>query len=119
MDQARLNILESLFHEAMALAPPQRAAFADLACSGDEPLRQVLRAWLDEAQSVPAHAAAVVAAPLPIMTATTTNSLHDALTTAPPQAVVETDDIPPARHGFCRYRIEDQGISDCQVKGVR
>lgn len=93
MNQERLNLLENLYQEALALAPEQRAAFADLACNGDAALREVLQAWLAQA---PTATAAVAVAPLTTVAVATGSLASARATNAQPTAAL-TADAPPAR----------------------
>ncbi|NOT59339.1 MAG: protein kinase, partial [Acidobacteria bacterium] len=87
MNQERLNLLETLYQEALALAPDQRAAFVELACGGDDGLREMLQAWL--AQAAPVAALTTMAA--------TTGSVAVALPTNAQPTVGSTADAATAR----------------------
>ncbi len=89
MNQERLNLLENLYQEALALAPEQRAAFVDLACGSDAALREVLQAWL--AQAAPVAVAALTTAGV------ITGSVAVALPTNAQPTAGSTADAAPAR----------------------
>jgi serine/threonine protein kinase/tetratricopeptide (TPR) repeat protein len=89
MNQERLNLLENLYQEALALAPDQRAAFVELACGSDAALREVLQAWL--AQAAPVAVAALTTAGV------TTGSVAVALPTNAQPTAGSTADAAPAR----------------------
>ncbi len=97
MNHERLNLLENLYQEALALAPDQRPAFVELACGGDVALREVLQAWLAQAAPVAVVAALTTAAVSTgsVSVAVPTNAQPTAGATADATAR-ETNPQPPA-----------------------
>jgi tetratricopeptide (TPR) repeat protein/TolB-like protein len=94
MNPERWNQLEALFHEALTLPAAQRAAFVQLACNGEDALRDELLALL--VKDAEAEARRFIATPALQIAPATTDALHAAETTAPHEPAAETDDIPRA-----------------------